>query len=47
MRPSERKGSTIEGKTIGCPSGNVAIDETFKKAPKAKAKGGEQQSLAL
>jgi len=41
--------STIEqlmaGVAIERPSGNVAVDETFKKAPKAKGKGHEQKEL--
>ena len=26
---------------------NLAVDETFKKAPQAKAKGGDQAALGL
>ena len=37
----------LEGKTIERPSGNVAVDETFKKAPKAKAKQTGQDELGL
>ena len=37
----------MAGVAIERPSGNVAVDETFKRAPKAKAKGGEQHSLGL
>ena len=33
-------GQLLAGVAIERPSGNVAVDETFKKAPKAKAKGG-------
>jgi hypothetical protein len=29
------------------PSNVAAVDETFKKAPKAKAKGHDQTDLAL
>ena len=35
----------MAGVAIERPSGNVAVDETFKKAPKAKAKGHEQADL--
>ena len=38
-------GQLLAGVAIERPSGNVAVDETFKKAPKAKAKGGEQAEL--
>lgn len=37
----------MEGKGIERPSNVAAVDETFKKAPKAKAKGHEQTGLAL
>jgi DNA modification methylase len=37
----------MEGKGIERPSTVAATDETFKKAPKAKAKGGEQKALEL
>ena len=37
----------MAGVAIERPSGNVAVDETFRKAPKAKAKGQEQQGLGL
>ena len=37
----------MAGVAIERPSGNVAVDETFKRAPKAKAKGGDQASLGL
>jgi hypothetical protein len=37
----------MEGKGIERPSTVAATDETFKRAPKAKAKGGEQASLEL
>jgi hypothetical protein len=36
-----------EGKGIERPSNVAAVDETFKKAPKAKGKGHEQAGLAL
>jgi hypothetical protein len=36
----------MEGKGIERPSTVAATDETFKKAPKAKAKGDEQMMLA-
>jgi hypothetical protein len=36
-----------EGRAIERPSNVAAVDETFKKAPKAKAKGHEQTGLAL
>ena len=36
----------MAGVQIERPSGNVAVDETFKKAPKAKAKGTNQEELA-
>jgi hypothetical protein len=37
----------MEGKGIERPSEHAARDETFKKAPKAKAKGGEQTAMEL
>ena len=37
----------MEGKAIERPASAAAVDETFKKAPKAKAKGGEQAGLNL
>ena len=37
----------MDGKGIERPSNVAALDETFKKAPKAKAKGGEQTGLGL
>jgi hypothetical protein len=37
----------MDGKGIERPSNVAAVDETFKKAPKAKAKGGEQPALEL
>ena len=37
----------LDGRTIARPSNIAAGDETFKKAPKAKAKGGEQPGLGL
>lgn len=37
----------MDGKNIERPSNVAALDETFKKAPKAKAKGGEQAALGL
>jgi hypothetical protein len=37
----------MEGKGIERPSNAAALDDTFKKAPKADAKGGEQGGLAL
>jgi DNA modification methylase len=37
----------MDGKGIERPSNVAATDETFKKAPKAKAKGGEQPALEL
>ena len=40
-------GQLLAGVAIERPSGNVAVDETFKKAPKAKAKGHEQQGLGF
>ena len=35
----------IAGVAIERPSGNVAVDETFKKAPKAKGKKDDQIGL--
>ena len=37
----------MEGKGIERPSTVAATDETFKRAPKAKAPGGEQAALEL
>lgn len=37
----------MDGKGIERPSSAAAVDETFKKAPKAKAKGHEQAELGL
>ena len=37
----------MDGKGIERPSNVAATDETFKKAPKAKAKGHEQTGLGL
>jgi hypothetical protein len=37
----------MEGKGIERPSTVAALDETFKRAPKAKAKGHEQHDLGL
>ena len=37
----------MEGKGIERPSNVAAMDETFKKAPKAKSKGHEQAGLGL
>jgi hypothetical protein len=37
----------MEGKGIERPSTVAALDETFKKAPKAKARGGEQPALGI
>ena len=37
----------MEDKGIERPSNVAAVDETFKKAPKAKDKGHEQTGLAL
>ena len=37
----------MDGKGIDRPSTVAALDETFKKAPKAKAKGGEQTGFGL
>ncbi len=38
-------GQLLAGVAIERPSGNVAVDETFKKAPKAKAKGHKQTEM--
>ena len=40
-------GQLLAGVAIERPSGNVAVDETFKRAPKAKAKGQEQAHLGI
>ena len=40
-------GQLMAGMAIERPSGNVAVDETFKKAPKAKAKGAAHPELEL
>lgn len=40
-------GQLLDGVAIERPSGNVAVDETFKKAPRAKAKGHGQDVLDL
>ena len=37
----------MAGITIERPSGNVAVDETFKKAPAAKVKPANQSDLDL
>ena len=37
----------MEGKGIERPSNVAALDETFKKAPKAKGKAQEQTGLGL
>jgi hypothetical protein len=37
----------VEGKGIERPSTVAALDETFKKAPKAEAKGHKQDDLGL
>lgn len=37
----------MEGKSIERPSSVAAVDETFKKAPKAQSKGGEQKAFEL
>ena len=37
----------MDGKGIERPSNAAAVDETFKKAPKAKPKGHEQTGLGL
>jgi hypothetical protein len=37
----------MDGKGMERPSTVAAVDETFKKAPKAKAKGHEQTGLKL
>ena len=38
-------GQLIAGVAIERPSGNVTVDETFKKAPKAKGKSTAQGEL--
>ncbi len=38
-------GELLDGHGIARPSSSAATDETFKRAPKAKAKGGEQGRL--
>ena len=40
-------GQLLAGVAMERPSGTVAVDETFKKAPRAKAKCGEQGSLGI
>ena len=40
-------GQLMAGVAIEKPGGNVSTDETFKKAPKAKAKGGMHAELEL
>lgn len=40
-------GQLMAGLAIERPSSNVAVDETFKKAPKAKAKGGHQGEMGF
>jgi hypothetical protein len=37
----------MEGKNIERPSNVAALDETFRRAPKAKAKGEGQAALGL
>ena len=37
----------MDGKVTERPSGVAAVDETFKKAPKSKAKSHEQGELNL
>jgi hypothetical protein len=37
----------MDGKAVERPSNVAAVDETFKKAPKAKGKGQEQRGLDL
>jgi hypothetical protein len=37
----------MDGKGIERPSNVAAVDETFKKAAKAKARGSEQSTLEL
>jgi hypothetical protein len=37
----------MDGKGIERPSTVAALDETFKKTPRAKAKGHAQQALGL
>lgn len=38
-------GELLDGHGIARPSSSAATDETFKRAPKAKAKGGVQGRL--
>ena len=40
-------GQLLAGQTIERPSGNVAVDETFKKAQQAGARAQEQPRLGL
>ena len=40
-------GQLLAGVTVERPSGNVAVDETFKKAQQAGAKVQEQPRLGL
>lgn len=37
----------MEGKGIERPASAASVDETFKKAPKAQTKGGEQKAFEL
>ena len=37
----------MAGVPIERPSGNVAVDETFRKAPKAKGRKDDQNELRL
>ena len=37
----------MDGKGIERPSNVASVDETFKKAPKAKGKGQEQTGLGI
>ena len=37
----------MEGKGIERPSNVAAVDETFKKVPKAKGKGHERRGLGI
>lgn len=37
----------MDGKALKRPSTVAGIDDTFKKAPKAKAKGHEQAALGI
>ena len=37
----------MEGKGLERPSNVAAVDQTFKKAPKANAKGQEQAGLGI